>query len=862
MDSTSSRKITVTKLDYDEGYSNDTLFEAINQEIACYHVCRISLLYLSKLGLQPRLNKEHEYQTYQCLLLKIFGAEAADVKSYSSNSLENDGAFFHDAVSKNVMKGKDYGWLGRQSYAQDSPINFFHSLQYLYPKTYSKVLFSRQSLGAFRLCELLDPFIEKSLVHSIFSNSSYFSAESLSKRPFYVSFAVFPSEIKDKIWKLYQTNEMDLLEQLPTFINKILREHANNIKVNKKSKSLYLPLSSHEAFLVCFFNWFCVFDVSKVGVGLSEFKFELEYFLSRNTESQSGLLFWRNIFDNAFSLSTRTNFNIFKVMSKSVPLQIFYRLLLFFIMTPNRHKSLFLDLFKLKILNFKAESSSVDLRLDEDNNTLLRLQCVAIFILFCRKYDKKCLAEVQPTLNKYLGHLLTNIPRGDYSGPNLSSGRLHHAISLFLLYTDYNNTHVFLNSDILKENVNKTFTLKNIQGKMKPNKISLIKPNSQQNINKNTKPSLLVQLFFVVENINLYRYALPILFKRFTESSMAEKEVNLLSYFFSGGKDGPTGVYSINVLIIIFVCEIILKKQKNLQKVVVPLNLEEEIAAKICHITLFREELRQNREVKNILDLLKKNQHKICTLLYGVQDNGTENILQETKSCCYKILEQLYVCHNQTLIRLPTIAQWLFFREKMQFQKRIRNNISLLHKVYDIPVNSNVLYILQPGFDDNYFSKYFKRSSSKVNETENDIAQQIERELLAQANHTDLLPGYFSSYEVPFISSGVHSILKYILENLDLTDNDHLKKRIFVMVKKVCDCRYLFFYQLCALFVNLIFLKIGLYMTHVSVLVCLFSALIFKELIFVKTLAIAFAFCHSILLIQFFLQNLVLSLIN
>lgn len=119
----------LTKLDYDEGYITDTLTDALAHDLTCYHLCRISLIYLSNTGLTNLTNQDVTENLIK-LMAKIVGNSVVDEAQqnkwsqlFGTQPVDQDQREPQREAQQPV--DEDYGWLERQSGSKDAPINYF-----------------------------------------------------------------------------------------------------------------------------------------------------------------------------------------------------------------------------------------------------------------------------------------------------------------------------------------------------------------------------------------------------------------------------------------------------------------------------------------------------------------------------------------------------------------------------------------------------------------------------------------------------------------------------------------------------------------------------------------------------------------
>lgn len=160
----SLRPTVLTATDEEEGYTSETLGEALSQDHACRHLARIAQLYFAR---TQRSHSDLSNQDYAHhiphLFDKLFGKFTVSDAEETSKTLSSAGG---DTLSK-IKTGngsiesslEDFGWLHRQANAPDSPKEpIFNVLRSNLTATFDKKKYSRQQLGAFRLCQLLDAF--------------------------------------------------------------------------------------------------------------------------------------------------------------------------------------------------------------------------------------------------------------------------------------------------------------------------------------------------------------------------------------------------------------------------------------------------------------------------------------------------------------------------------------------------------------------------------------------------------------------------------------------------------------------------------------------------------------------------------
>lgn len=163
----STRKVrgtVLTAVDEEEGYTNESLGDGLAQDHACRHLARIAHLYFARANIHFNLTNTDYSEYIPQLLDKIFGkfvsAESADKapSALTASTAAPAGAIF-----------EDFGWLHRQSNAPDAPRESnFEALRKRLVSTFDKKKFTRQQLGAFRLCQLMDCFEKGNLFDFIF----------------------------------------------------------------------------------------------------------------------------------------------------------------------------------------------------------------------------------------------------------------------------------------------------------------------------------------------------------------------------------------------------------------------------------------------------------------------------------------------------------------------------------------------------------------------------------------------------------------------------------------------------------------------------------------------------------------------
>eukprot|EP00924_Labyrinthula_sp_SR-Ha-C_P006294 snap_masked-scaffold_31-processed-gene-2.29-mRNA-1 protein AED:1.00 eAED:1.00 QI:0/-1/0/0/-1/1/1/0/626 len=152
MEDTEQKVIELNRLDVKENYESEDLEAALDEDVICYHLARIATLKLKDTKLEE-LNKK----TLKQLLDKIFG--------YSSNFPSGNETGHQSSLIQN------FGWLERQSFGYDAPEDYYFILNKNYMNTINKEIYSRQTMGAFRVIELIDPFTKGNLFDIMFSQS-------------------------------------------------------------------------------------------------------------------------------------------------------------------------------------------------------------------------------------------------------------------------------------------------------------------------------------------------------------------------------------------------------------------------------------------------------------------------------------------------------------------------------------------------------------------------------------------------------------------------------------------------------------------------------------------------------------------
>ena len=159
------RGTVLTAVDEEEGYTNESLGDGLAQDHACRHLARIAHLYFARANIHFNLTNTDYSEYIPQLLDKIFGKfvsldadKASPAATVRASQPGVPGAIF-----------EDFGWLHRQSNAPDAPKGSnFAAIRKSLVATFDKKKFTRQQLGAFRLCQLMDCFETGNLFDFIF----------------------------------------------------------------------------------------------------------------------------------------------------------------------------------------------------------------------------------------------------------------------------------------------------------------------------------------------------------------------------------------------------------------------------------------------------------------------------------------------------------------------------------------------------------------------------------------------------------------------------------------------------------------------------------------------------------------------